>query len=141
MHELSIAHRIVSIADEAAREAGASRVNRLYLRLGTLSGVVREALEFAYGFATTATLLEGSELVVEPVDVLVRCDSCARDLPPLAPERLRCPECDAPTPQILAGRELEIRAIDYDTASPKPSTAPHVPSPVSSSTNPYSAES
>lgn len=117
MHELSIAHQLVSVASEAAVEAGAVRVNRVVLRLGVLAGVVREALEFAYEIVIEGTPLAGSKLVIEPVDLLVRCDACGIDTAPCSPARLRCPRCDAPTATILAGRELELRSIDYDTAA------------------------
>ena len=114
MHELSIARSLVRICDEAAREAGATRVTRVHVQLGPLAGVVREALEFAYDFATEDSLLAGSALVIEEVPVVVRCESCARDVEPESPHCLRCPECDAPTPTIKSGRELLVRAIDYD---------------------------
>lgn len=116
MHELSIARSLVRVCEDAAEEQRAVRVSRVYLRLGPLSGVVREALEFAYDYATDGTLLAGSELVVEPVPVVARCEPCARDVEPAAPNRLRCPHCDEPTPTILSGRELLVRAIDYDEA-------------------------
>lgn len=67
MHELSIALSIVdAAADEGARR-GAVQVNAVYLRLGTLSGVVKEALLFSYGLACEGTTLNGSQLVVEEV--------------------------------------------------------------------------
>lgn len=121
MHELSIARSLVQVAEEAAREASATRVTALYLRLGVLAGVVREALEFAYDFATDGTLLAGSKLIIEPVGVLAHCDGCDLDVTPESTTRLRCPVCNEPTPNILEGRELLVRAIDYDEAE-APST-------------------
>lgn len=120
MHELSIARSLVRVAEEAAQEAGAVKVTALYLRLGALAGVVRESLEFAYDFATDGTLLEGSKLVIEPVDILCRCESCDRNVRPDSSTKIRCPECDAPTPNILEGRELLVRAIDYDEVGAVP---------------------
>ncbi len=120
MHELSIARSLVRVTEDAAREAGAVRVTAVYLQLGGLAGVVREALEFAYDFATLGTLLEGSRLVVEPIEILVHCDVCDRDIVPPGPQQLRCPDCEVPTPNILRGRELMIRAFDYDDAHGAP---------------------
>lgn len=120
MHELSIARSLVRVCEDAAREQNASRVTRVYLQLGPLSGVVREALEFAYDFATEDSLLTGSELIVEPTPLLARCERCAREVAPRAPHQLRCPECDEPTPEVISGRELLVRAIDFDQAAPPP---------------------
>ena len=76
MHELSIAHSLVESAVDAAEKAGARRVTRVHLRLGALSGVVRNALEFGYEITTQGTLLEGSErsstaVALSPVLALV----------------------------------------------------------------------
>lgn len=124
MHELSIARSIVRVSEDGAMEAGARRVRTVYLRLGPLAGVVREALDFAYDFATEGTLLEGSKLVIEPVPLIAHCGECDADVAPASTRRLRCPECDAPTPEIVSGRELLVRAIDYDDAEPAPSSCP-----------------
>lgn len=119
MHELSIATSLISAADEAARAAGAVRVERLHLRLGALSGVVREALEFAYEFAAEGTLLEGSELVVEELPVVVFCSNCEAERELEAITRFRCPVCDTPTGDVRQGREIEISHLDVE-----PGTAP-----------------
>lgn len=116
MHELSIARSLVRVTQEAAEDAGAIKVTALYLRLGPLAGVVMESLEFAYDFATAGTLLEGSKLVIEPVAVEVICDACGERGAPVDTRRLRCRACDEPTPNIVHGRELVVRAIDYDEA-------------------------
>ena len=48
MHELSIAVNIVEIAEEEARERNTT-VTAVHLKLGPLSGVVKESLLFSYG--------------------------------------------------------------------------------------------
>lgn len=116
MHEMSIARSLVRVAEEGAMEEGASLVTALYLRLGDGAGVVREALEFAFEYATAGTLLEGARLVIEPVAMAVHCDACGAQGPPVSTTRLRCRRCDAPTPNITAGKELLVRAIDFDRA-------------------------
>jgi len=52
VHELSIALNLVEIVEEAARRAGAECVVAVHLRLGAMSGVVREALEFCFPLAS-----------------------------------------------------------------------------------------
>ena len=124
MHELGIAHALVQTATEAARDLGGARVRKVHLRLGPLAGVVREALEFAWECAVAGSAIDGAALVVEPVAVRVRCDACGLEGPPVDERRLRCPACGAPTPTVLAGRELLLRALDYDDAPAAQPTAP-----------------
>jgi hydrogenase nickel incorporation protein HypA/HybF len=112
MHELSIAFNLVELAAAAARRAGATRITAIYLRLGALAGVVPEALQFSFPLAAADTLAAGADLVIELVPVQVFCPTCAalRDLE--APFILQCPECGAPTPHLIQGRELELRAVE-----------------------------
>jgi Zn finger protein HypA/HybF involved in hydrogenase expression len=47
MHELSLAIALVEVASDAAHSLGASRVSRLFVRLGPGAGVAAEALRFS----------------------------------------------------------------------------------------------
>jgi hydrogenase nickel incorporation protein HypA/HybF len=114
MHELSIAHSLVETAVEAAERAGARRVTRVLLRLGALSGVVRNALEFGYEITTQGTLLEGSELVIEELPVIVDCDACHTQTTLHDMQGFACPACGAPGPRMIQGRELELQSIEID---------------------------
>lgn len=71
MHELSIANSLAELAMEAAENSGIEQVKALYLKLGALSGVVKEALEFSFDVAVQGTSLEGAKLIIEDVPVSV----------------------------------------------------------------------
>ena len=64
MHELSIAMSIVDLAQEEADRRGGVQIKAVHLRLGLLSGVVKDALLSSYEMACADTCLEGSHLVV-----------------------------------------------------------------------------
>lgn len=111
MHELSIALSILELAEEeSARHDG--RVAAVHLRLGPLSGVVREALASAFDLAREGTPMAEAELVVEEVPVAAYCPACAVEVAPVSWLDLRCPGCGAPTPEVVRGRELEVIALE-----------------------------
>jgi hydrogenase nickel incorporation protein HypA/HybF len=64
MHELSIALSIIEGVTEELQERGSPKLHAVHLQLGNLSGVVKEALLFAYDVACAGTPLAGSRLVV-----------------------------------------------------------------------------
>jgi Zn finger protein HypA/HybF involved in hydrogenase expression len=65
MHELSITLSIIEgVEEELARHKGA-QASAVYLRLGPLSGVVKDALLFSWDVACEGTQLEGSKLEIE----------------------------------------------------------------------------
>ena len=112
MHELSIALNLVEIAETAARDAGATRVETVHLKLGVFSGVVKEALLFAYDTATRDTLLAGSRLQIEDVPLVIYCPACdqERELPSI--QWLQCPHCGTPANEIRRGTELELTSME-----------------------------
>jgi hydrogenase nickel incorporation protein HypA/HybF len=113
MHELSIAMSIVEMAEEEARNRDV-RISAVHLKLGRLSGVVKEALLFSYEVACQGTGIEGSRLIVDEVPILVYCESCQANRPPASEHRLWCSVCDNRTPKLASGRELEVVALEVD---------------------------
>jgi hydrogenase nickel incorporation protein HypA/HybF len=113
MHELSIAMGIVDAALEEAQQRGV-RVSAVHLRLGALSGVVKDALLFSYEVACQDTPLEGSHLIVEDVPVVVFCPHCNERRTLASIQLFECPECGAPTGNILQGKELEVFALEVE---------------------------
>jgi hydrogenase nickel incorporation protein HypA/HybF len=112
MHELSIAMSIVEMAQEEAERHGSARVQAVHLRLGLLSGVVKQALLSSYQMACEATPLEGSQLLIEEVPIEVFCPKCDAPRPVTSIQWFCCPECGAPTPTVLHGKELEVTALE-----------------------------
>lgn len=114
MHELSIAMSIVEMTQEEAERRGGVQVNAVHLRLGALSGVVREALLSAYEMACDDTPLKGSRLVVEEVPVVVFCPSCQVQRPLSSVQLFCCAECGTATSEIVQGKELEVVALEIE---------------------------
>lgn len=111
MHELSIALSLLDlIAEEAPCHDG--RIAAVHLKLGPLSGVVREALASAFELAREGTPEAQVELVVEDVPLVIFCPACAstHNLPTVLD--LRCPDCGASTAEVVSGRELEVVALE-----------------------------
>jgi len=113
MHELSIALSMIErIEEEAAKHSG--KVRSAQVKIGVLSGVDGEALKFAWEIARAGTDLEATDLEIETVALLVRCPVCGKTYSPEI-QSLFCPDCITPVQDILAGRELELTALEIDS--------------------------
>jgi len=112
MHELSIAISIVEGAEEEASRHSDARVEVVHLRLGPLSGVVKEALLFSYELACEGTPLEGSSLEIEEVSVAIFCRKCRMEREIESIQELRCPVCLTPSAEVVKGRELMIVGLE-----------------------------
>jgi hydrogenase nickel incorporation protein HypA/HybF len=112
MHELSIAVSIVDLACEELSRLGAVRVDAVHVRVGPLSGVVRDALLFSFDAATAGTSLQGARLEIEDVPVTVWCVACGAERALASLAHRRCPVCDTLTPDIVRGEELEVVGLE-----------------------------
>lgn len=113
MHELSIAMGIVEAAVEEAQQRNV-QVSAVHLRLGALSGVVKDALLFSYEVACHDTPLQGSRLLIEEVPVAVFCPHCQAKRELESVQMFICPECGTPAGDVLQGKELEVFALEVE---------------------------
>ena len=81
---------------EKARQAGASRVHAIRLRIGALSGVVPDALQFAFEALADGTPAQGARLLIEDVPARFWCATCSQEF---AATRMfaECPDCHRPS--------------------------------------------
>lgn len=113
MHELSIAMSIVDLAQEEAEQRGV-RVTGVHVKVGALSGVVKDALLSSYDMVCFETPLKGSTLHVEDVPVVVFCPACRTERPIYSIQLFCCAECGAPASEIVRGKELEVVALEIE---------------------------
>jgi hydrogenase nickel incorporation protein HypA/HybF len=112
MHELSIALSLLDQVAEEAERRGGVQVHAIHLRLGPLSGVVKEALLSAYELARENSPFSQTELVIEETPLLAHCPTCCATKTVVSVQQLCCNECGTPTPQLVSGRELELVALE-----------------------------
>lgn len=112
MHELSIAISMIDVACEELARQGGGRVASLHLRLGPLSGVMKEALLSAWELACEQSPLEGSTLIIEDVPIEIDCPYCGSPQQVISIQDMTCRRCGHPSANIIHGRELELFAME-----------------------------
>jgi hydrogenase nickel incorporation protein HypA/HybF len=116
MHELSIAMELIDVASEELARLGGAQVTAVRLRVGPLSGVVKDALLFSFDAAVIGTPLEGARLHIEEVPVSVWCATCDAERELVDVTRRRCPACHSVTPRLMHGDELELTGLEIQGA-------------------------
>lgn len=115
MHELGIVSGILETVTAAAREAGASRVVAVSLRIGDLREVVPESLDFAWEVLTEEDPINcGCKLEVEEIHPRSRCLACGEEFDH---DRfhVRCPSCGGRDTHLLRGRELDLVSMEVES--------------------------
>ena len=113
MHEQSIVESLLALAIENAGKVKASKILRIYLVVGDLSGVLEEAVEFYFSFLSRGTIAEGASLFFMRAPAEVRCRNCGTVY---SPEnlKLQCPKCKETQIEILAGQELYVDNMEVE---------------------------
>ncbi len=105
---------MMSILDLAVDEAGknnAEKILHITLEVGQKSGVVIDALEFAFETVTRHTMAEGAALTIHSIPYRGECIACGHLFD--CNDFLVCNQCGN-FGKIISGQELRIQSIEVD---------------------------
>ena len=112
MHELGIAASILdSVEAEAVRRPG-SHIGKVGIRVGELSGVDADALQFGFECLVKDTGFEPLALEIEAVPRMQRCP-CGHEFR-MTDYDPQCPRCGEFMTQCVSGDQLEIAYMEVD---------------------------
>lgn len=111
MHEYSIATSLLQMAEEHASKHGASRVVKLEVRVGELSGVEVPLLETAWSLVRERSLCDGVDLSIQRIAAGWACTDCAAGIE--VGSLLACGICGGRA-TLTAGDELILDRIEME---------------------------
>lgn len=114
MHELSIAQNIIDIISEQCLRSGHTRIEAVNIRIGRASGIMSDALFFAFDAIKAESIAEGAVLHIEEVPVSGRCNECKSDFIVQEVYILFCPHCGGGSFRMVSGKEMDI--IDMEVS-------------------------
>ena len=111
MHELGIAQNILEIVQQAVPKEQTAAVRSIRIRVGPLSGVVPDSLEFCFGAIVEGTPLGQARLQIEETAVQTECAACGNTLP-VEGIAFACPGCGSAEIKLVSGTELQVVEIE-----------------------------
>ena len=114
MHEASIAASLLEIVSGQCRKSGCSRIESIHLKIGRASGIMTDALIFAFDAMKEGSPAKGAVLEIEEVPVSGHCDECNNTFTTEQEYILSCPSCGGSSFRMTAGRELDV--IDMEVS-------------------------
>ncbi len=112
MHEYSIVSSLIDECESHATANGATRITRVAIKVGVLSGVEPDLLKTAFdtfkqeGICRDATL----EMTIQPL--VISCLECGMESEPDG-RNVVCPQCKAFTP-VLDGEDLMLMQLELE---------------------------
>lgn len=113
MHEVGIMEGALDMARRLMEKRGGNRLRRVYMTIGSLSGVVPEALQSAFLALKDSYAAQDADLDVAWVEAVCRCDACRADFS-FTEHGYICPGCGEPALAILRGQELELTRVEWE---------------------------
>lgn len=111
MHELGIAQNILQIVRQSVPEEQTAEVRKIRMRLGKLSGVIAESLDFCFNVIISDTEMGQASLEIEHVPVTAECRECGHRFA-MDDLDFSCTACKSTQLELLSGKELELVEIE-----------------------------
>lgn len=119
MHEISVMASIIECLLKELEGRNIEKVEAVNLRVGEMTFLGHEQLEFAFDIMTKDTVLEGSKLIIETEEIEVLCNACGyrggieyaeKNESHFILPILHCPVCGGAV-QVLRGRSCTVTSI------------------------------
>lgn len=111
MHELTVVSNIFKIILETAVINNLSHISKISIKVGRQRHLASDLMEFAFNSVSTNTIAEGAILVIEKVDIKMRCRSC--DFKFIVKDNTYfCTSCGSACLETIEGQDLMIDSIE-----------------------------
>ncbi len=113
MHELVIVEGILEAVLPEVRKYNVSRILSIKLKIGELSGVLPESVNYYFDIAAKGTEAEGAKINIEKIPVAISCKGCGYH-GGIPKRSYICPKCKGTDIRVEAGREYFIDSVEAE---------------------------
>lgn len=120
MHEFAFAMDIFKIAEATAKKYNAKKITEVYLEIGELTLIVPELLKHSFKMATTGSIAEEAELVIEITPGKIKCRECHKISNVTIREEesyltglqlFQCQHCESKNTEVIEGKKANVKNI------------------------------
>ena len=114
MHEISVAASLIEIVLDTAKSNNAGKVTKVFVKIGRLAGIEKDALFFAYdAIKDEYELIKDSEMIIDDVLITGKCNKCGKT-DTYDEMFFACSSCGSFEVELLTGEEMSITEIEVD---------------------------
>jgi hydrogenase nickel incorporation protein HypA/HybF len=113
VHELAVTESILKSSLEYATKENAIAVTDIYLKIGTLSSIVDDSVNFYWQFISKDTICANAELHFERIPAKFLCLECKNEYT-IENELSACPNCGSIQVKLISGDEFQLTSIDIE---------------------------
>jgi len=113
MHEFSIVSSLLDLCEKNARENDATKVTKVEVKIGKLSGVEPHLLQTAFVTFKEQTICDGAEFVLHLQDLVIQCHTCNTQST-LKKNEFECPTCKGNDVTVIDGEEMYLMRLEME---------------------------
>lgn len=111
MHELSLCLNMLKILEQQAQLKKFNFIKTIWLEMGMLAGVEKDALLFSFPIAAKNTIAANAQLNIIDVPGQAKCQHC-QVIVKINTYFAACPYCNQVGLEMIGGTELRIRDVE-----------------------------
>ena len=111
MHEYSIVQALLTQCEEFAEANDATKVTKVVVKIGVMSGVEPHLLEIAFNTFKEAGVTEGAEFVMNIQPLTIECSDCGVTTE-LGAAHYCCPKCESFNVKVIDGEDMFLMSLE-----------------------------
>jgi len=113
MHEYSIVQSLLDSCEENAKVNNATKVTKVVVKIGVMSGVEPDLLQTAFDTFKEETICHDAQFIINIQKVKILCNEC-QTTSELEKNEYCCPKCKSTQLDILDGEEMYLMQLELE---------------------------
>jgi hydrogenase nickel incorporation protein HypA/HybF len=113
VHEYSIVQALLDQCEETARQNNATKVIKIVVKIGVMSGIEIELLKTAFDTFKEETMCATAKLIINRQPIIVRCCNCLEESI-LKKEEYSCPKCQSTELNVIDGEDMYLMQLELE---------------------------
>ncbi len=113
MHEYSVVQALLKQIEDVAKENDASKVTKIVVKIGVMSGVEAHLLEIAFNTFKEKTICDGAEFVMNIQPLTIECQEC-KSVSKLEKIHYCCQKCESINVRVVDGEDMFLMSLEME---------------------------
>lgn len=113
MHEYSVVQSLLESCEEHARQNEASKVTKVVVKIGVLSGVEPDLLQTAFDTFKEQTVCHDAVFLINHQKIVIDCFDC-NSQSTLEKHEFSCPKCQSVNVKVIDGEDMYLMSLEME---------------------------
>ena len=114
MHEYSIVQSLLDSCEENARKNNSTKVTKVVVKIGVMSGVEPDLLQTAFDTFKDGTMCQDCEFIINIQPIVIKCHKCSIESI-LSKNEYACPKCQSIELDVIDGEDMYLMQLELDS--------------------------